>query len=243
MDEFSKERPKQPGRGFRTTHWSLVTAASANSAEALEELCQAYWSPLHLYAHRLGLGAAEAEDLTQAFFTRMLDKNLLAIADSGRGRFRTFLLTAFRRFIVNEWKHENTLKRGGGTTRTSLNLDNLTNTFASKSNCDLSHDRLYEREWAMTVLQRSFQNLASEYAASNQTELFEALSPLLTADDNGTYQTLATRLDSTAGALRMAASRLRSRWREQIRSEIRKTVANDSEVDDEILSLFQALRP
>ena len=189
------------------------------------------------------MGVSEAEDLTQAFFIRVLDKNLLAIADSRRGRFRTFLLTAFRRFIVNEWKHENTLKRGGGKIRISLDFDDGSKTIGTKSNRDLTHDRQFEREWAMTVLHRSFQNLASEYASSNQTELFEALSPLLTGDDNGTYQTLATRLDSTAGALRMAASRLRSRWREQIRSEIRKTVANDSEVDDEILSLFQALRP
>lgn len=115
--------PERSPHRFQTTHWSLIIAASGASREALKELCQAYWPPLFWHLRRLGYEVAEAEDLTQAFFARLLDKHLLGAAEQGRGRFRTFLITALRRFVVNEWKYETAAKRGGGTRHVTIHAD------------------------------------------------------------------------------------------------------------------------
>lgn len=233
----------RPQRNFRTTHWSLVVAASEDSQSALEELCTAYWPPLHWHLRRLGFTEAQAEDLTQAFFARLLEKRLLDVADSRRGRFRTFLLTALRRFVVNEWKQGTAQKRGGGAKHIDISSSEF-QSLVPEGGHDLTPDRLFERQWALVVLQRAFHDLELEYTAAGNQAQFEALAPLLTRESESTsYDTLATQLQSTAGALRMAASRLRARLRELVRSEIRKTVETDADVDDEVRSLFRALQP
>lgn len=217
-------------------------AAADDSQEALEELCTAYWPPLHWHLRRLGFDEQRAEDLTQAFFARLLEKRLLDVSDRRRGRFRTFLLTALRRFVVNEWKHGTAVKRGGGLKHLPIDSSNANETMAVGQH-DLTPDRQFERQWALIVLQRSFQNLETEYRTANNQGLFEALAHLLTRDTaTVSYDELAIQLQSTAGALRMAASRMRTRLRELVRAEVRKTVQSDSEVDDEVRALFQAFQ-
>lgn len=229
-------------RQFRTTHWSLVLAASADSHEALEELCAAYWSPLHWHLRRSGFNEQQAEDLTQAFFARLLEKRLLDVSDSRRGRFRTFLLTALRRFVVNEWKHGAAAKRGGGLKHVSIGTNDGDGMVVACQH-DLTPDRQFERQWAMVVLQRAFQELESEYSKANNQVQFDALAPLLTRDNAATsYDELANQLQSTPGALRMAASRMRARLRELVRAEVRKTVQTEAEIDDEVRALFLALQ-
>jgi RNA polymerase sigma factor (sigma-70 family) len=243
MNQPFSSVPSRSPKGFQTTHWSLVAEASADSQAALEELCAAYWPPLHWHLKRLGFEQAEAEDLTQAFFARVLEKRLLDAADVRRGRFRTFLLTALRRFIINEWKRDKAAKRGGNRVRVSLHVSGTETPNDIWAAHDVTPDRLFDRQWAMVVLQRAFQELESEHRAAGQQTQFEALAPFLTGDASGTYDELAEKLQTTSGALRMVASRMRARLREFIRAEIRKTVHSDAEVDDEIHFLFRALQP
>lgn len=243
MNEPSDGATPQSPREFRTTHWSLVVSASADSREALEELCAAYWPPLYWHLRRLGYDATEAEDLIQAFFARLLDKRLLELADRRRGRFRTFLVTALRRFVVNEWKHAGAAKRGGGIRHLALDSGRAGRLLAATAADDLTPDRLFERHWALVVLERAFQELEAEQRAAAKTAIFEALAPRLTGDTSAPgYDELADRLDSTPASLRMALSRLRKRLGELIREEIRKTVGSDADVDDEVGNLFRALQ-
>lgn len=242
MNKSAEETPAPLPRNFRTTHWSLIAAASADCRDALEELCSAYWQPLHSHLVRQGFDRLEAEDLTQAFFARLLDKRLLDFADQRRGRFRTFLLTALRRFVVNEWKHERTLKRGGANRPLSLDADCGDGSIASEVAHDLTPDRMFERQWALVVLQRAFRALEIEQQAADKKAMFESLAPCLSRDSSSpSYDELAVRLQMTPAALRMCVSRLRQRLGELIREEIRKTVGSDADVDDELGKLFQAL--
>jgi RNA polymerase sigma-70 factor (ECF subfamily) len=207
----------------------------------MEELCAAYWQPLHAYLVRLGFDSVEAEDLTQAFFARLIDKRLLTVADEQRGRFRTFLLTALRRFVVNEWKHERRLKRGGAARHLSLDADSR-GAVANEVAHDITPDRMFERQWALVVLQRAFQALETEQQESDKQTVFESLAPCLSRDSSSPgYDELADRLQMSPAALRMCVSRLRQRLGDLIREEIRKTVGSDTDVDDELGKLFQAL--
>ena len=234
---------RQSPRGFCTTHWSRVVSASAGSREAMEELCTAYWPPLYWHLRRLGYDATGAEDLTQAFFTRLLDKGLLDFANRRRGRFRTFLLTALKRFVVNEWKHKEAAKRGGGARHLTLDSGSAEQIVAGELAHDLTPDRLFERHWALVSLQRAFHELETENREAGKEAMFEALAPCLTGDRSWPgYDELAGCLQSTPAALRMSVSRLRKRLGELIRAEIRKTVDSDAEVEDEIGNLFRALR-
>lgn len=241
-DPSNNTTPRLP-RGFRTTHWSLVIAASTDANDALQELCSAYWPPLHWHLRRLGYDAARADDLTQAFFAQMLDKRLLSAADRRRGRFRTFLLTALRRFVVNEWKHQGAIKRGGGAQQLSLESGGAELSVAADAAHDLTPDRLFERQWALLILQRAFQALEAEHREPDKQALFDALAPCLARDETSpSYDELANELRATPAALRMSVSRLRARLRELVREEIRKTVRSETDVDDEVRDLFRALQ-
>jgi RNA polymerase sigma-70 factor (ECF subfamily) len=241
MNAMPNDNPR-PAKNFRTTHWSLIVAASSESGAALEELCSIYWHPLRCQLRRMGFDDAEADDLTQAFFARLLEKRILDFADQNRGRFRTFLLTALRRFVINEWKHDAAIKRGGGQRHVKFTSDD-TNANGLEAGHNRTPDRLFDRQWALVILQRAFRALESEATQSGQQDQFESLAPLMTKEsENTSYDELAKRLNSTTGALRMAVSRLRVRLRELVRAEIRQTVNSDADIDDEVRSLFLALQ-
>lgn len=231
---------------FVTTHWSVVVAAGRNDTtkahDALAKLCQTYWHPLYAYVRRLGHSPPDAQDLTQEFFARLLAKNYLAGADESRGRFRSFLLASLKHFLVNEWEKARAQKRGGGQIPISIDMS------TAETNCHfepvdtLTADKIFERRWAVTLLDQVLRRLREEYVASDRERLFEQLKPTLT-DDSGTmrYADIAVRLGTTEGAVKVAVHRLRHRYREVLRAEIAQTVSSPGEVDDELRNLFAAL--
>jgi RNA polymerase sigma-70 factor (ECF subfamily) len=233
-----------PGSGpFATTHWSLVLAAgamgTAQAAAALEHLCQAYWKPLFDYARRRQLDMHAAEDLTQSFFTRLLEKNDLSQADPARGRFRAFLLTSFQHFMANEWDRAHTLKRGGD--HRIVPLDHQLHADAAADLSAITPEQHYERQWATTLLNRVLSRLASEQKESGNGPLFDSLKEnLVRSQDAATLASISKELGLSEPATRMAVSRLRRRYQELLRDEIAQTVASAAEVDDEIRHLFQS---
>jgi len=235
------DTPGKRGR-FDSTHWSLVLSAASGSRHALEELCAAYWQPLYCYVRRMGYDSADAQDLTQSFFARLLQKQLLGFADRERGRFRTFLLTALRRFVINEWKRDRTDRRGGGRRALSINLDTAGNEGALEPSHNLTPDALFERRWAIQVLENSVARLRQQQRAAEKGERFDELAPLLTPRaDAPSYKETSQRLGTTTAAVKMAVSRLRKELGRLVREEVRKTVASDMEVDDELQRLITAL--
>jgi RNA polymerase sigma-70 factor (ECF subfamily) len=226
---------------FASTHWSLVLAAgergNVESSRALEQLCSAYWPPLYAYVRRRVRDVHEAQDLTQAFFERLLEKRYLAQADPERGRFRAFLITALKHFLSNEWKKARAEKRGGG--QTVLPFD-----FASQDSADggftdnLTPERLYERQWAITLLNRVINRVQREMERDGKGRHFQALKDYIGGPGGSSYADAATALGMTESAARMAASRLRTRYRELLREEIAHTVSTPEEVDDEVRHLF-----
>jgi RNA polymerase sigma factor (sigma-70 family) len=239
------DAPRQPV--FATTHWSLVLSArdphSPQSAEALEKLCRAYWYPLYAYARRVGQSKENAEDLTQAFFARLLEKHYLDAAEPERGRFRSFLLIALKRFMANEWDRARAQKRGGGLTQLSLDTELAERKFSAETTAgEMSPDRLYERRWALTLLEQTMARLRAEFADAGRIAEFEKLKTFLTADKREIpYATVAAELEMGEGALRVAVHRLRKRYRELFREEIAHTLAAGEDVDTELRHLLTVL--
>ncbi len=242
----SHASPK-PGVCFLTTHWSVVLAAanhdSKGADEALERLCRAYWYPLYAHVRRRGHEPHEAQDLTQAFFERLLQKSFLRAVDRNKGRFRSFLLTALDHFLANEWRRGQSQKRGGGKPLFSLDDDSVEDRYRHEPQHDETPERLFERRWALTVLEQAMARLANEYAALGKTRLFETLKPVLGGDRAELpHRQIAARLDLTENALNLSLHRLRRRYGELIREVIAETVARPEEVDDELRQLMQCLR-
>jgi RNA polymerase sigma factor (sigma-70 family) len=237
--------PSEPGI-FATTHWSLVLAAgrsdSTQARAALETLCRAYWYPLYAFVRRLGHTPHDAEDVVQGFFALCLEKNYLSAADQAKGRFRSFLLVALKRFLANEWDKRHTRKRGGGTPPISLDALTAEQRYALEPADRLSADRLFERRWALTLLDTVLARLREEQAAADCLQVFELLKDSLTAGERATpYAELATRLDTTEGAVKVAVHRLRRRYRELLEAEIANTVSSPAEVIEERRYLFSVL--
>lgn len=235
------------GSPFLTTHWSVVLAAagqpSATADEALERLCRAYWYPLYAHVRRRGHDQTEAQDLTQAFFERLLEKSFLRAADRNKGRFRSFLLTALDHFLTNEWRRGQARKRGGGKVLFSLDDAANEDRYVHEPRHDETPERLFERRWAFTVLNRAMQRLEAEYAASSKAELFRILKPHIGGDRADLPRSvLAARLGLTENALNLTLFRLRRRYGELIREEIAETVAAPNEVDDELRHLMECIR-
>ena len=240
-----QEGPAAANRQFATTRWSVVLAAgdrgSAGATAALEVLCGTYWFPLYAYARRRVTGIDEAQDLTQAFFARLLEKNDLAAADPGRGKFRAYLLTAFRHFLSNEWNRARARKRGGGQLPISLDFESGEERIQLEPADTLTPEQLFERKWILTLLERVFSQLADEYRRIKKTDQFNAFKPFITGSgDAGDYGELADELGLTVGATKVAVHRLRRRYRKLLRAEIAETVDNPDHVDDEINQLFSA---
>src|SRR5947208_1108317 len=164
---------------FSTTHWSVVLEAgqddSPQAAEALEWLCRTYWYPLYVYVRRQGRSPEDTQDLVQEFFARFLERNYLRLADPNRGRFRTFLLTSLKHFLINEWNKANREKRGGGQTRLSLDESSAETRYAAEPARDECPDTLYDKRWAATLLERALAALRAEFEQSGKQGLFERL--------------------------------------------------------------------
>ena len=232
---------------FTTTHWSLVLAAgkgaSADAQEALAALCETYWYPLYAYVRRQGHQPDDAQDLTQEFFARLLEKHYLQSADPERGRFRSFLLTAFKRFLSKEHDRERTKRRGGGRNLLPLDFEAGEKRYSLETTHEVTAERIYEQRWALTLLDRVFVRLRDEFDQAGKQKEFNGLKVYLTGEaGTPSYQEAAADLATTEGAVRVAVHRLRRRYRDLVREEIAQTVAGPEDVDEELRHLFAALR-
>ncbi len=231
---------------FATTRWSLVLAArgpaSPEARAALADLCQTYWFPLYAFIRRHGRDATAAEDLTQEFFARLLEKGWIGQADRAKGRFRTFLLTACQHFLANERDRERAGKRGGGRAPLPIDFRAAEDRYAREPFHELTPDRLFERRWALALLDEALASLRAEYRAAGKEQLFERLKGHLGgAGEAAPHAAVAAELGLTEGAVKVAAHRLRQRYRSRLRALIAQTVPDPAEVDDEIRHLFAAL--
>jgi RNA polymerase sigma-70 factor (ECF subfamily) len=234
-----------PGDIFATTRWTVVVAAGRKSdtqaRQALEELCRTYWYPLYAYVRRQGHSKENAEDLTQAFFARFLEKNYLAGLDRERGKFRAFLLASLKHFLANEWDKSQRQKRGGGATLLSLDWQDAETRYRIDPADELSPDKLYDRAWAVTLLERVITRLRDECVADGKAKLFEQLRPFLMVGKSAIpYPDVAATLGMNEGAVRTAVHRLRQRYRQLLRDEIAQTLANPAQVAEELQALFSA---
>jgi RNA polymerase sigma-70 factor (ECF subfamily) len=231
---------------FTTTNWSVVLEVGqtdyGRAAGALEELCVRYWYPVYVFIRRRGSDAHEAKDLTQAFFTHLLEKETLKKVDRQKGKFRSFLLAAATNFLTNEWDKRQSLKRGGQHQIISLDDTEAEELYRQEPVAALTPENLYERRWAFTLLNEVLARLKEEYIAANKEELFAKLETGLVDEVNpGLYADWAVTLNMSEGAVRVAVHRLRRRFGELLRSEIARTVATPAEVDEEIRHLFAAI--
>ncbi|MDP6445211.1 MAG: sigma-70 family RNA polymerase sigma factor [Pirellulaceae bacterium] len=233
-----------PGNArFATTRWTLVQRAAEDSDEssrALSELCQLYWFPLYAFVRRRGVDRSEAEDITQSFFQRLLERNDVAGADPDRGRFRSYLMASMTNYLSNWRRDEHALKRGGGCVHLSIDFDDGERRL-QLAGSSRSAESEFERRWAMALLERAIERLRDECAAADRLQWFEHLKPHLGGGRGAPYAELAEQLDTTVGALKAAAHRFRRRCRELVREEIAHTVDDGSEVDDEIQHFFSVL--
>ncbi len=242
----SEANPGSPAapQDFATTHWSVVLRASRDGtaqAAALEELCVHYWRPIYAFIRRRGNPPEEAQDLTQGFFERFLEKSWLADVDPGRARFRAFLLTMVTRFLATEFRRGQALKRGGGQFHFSVHDPALEDELSSTSS-QFSPEEEFDRRWALTVLGRGMERLKAECLSEPKRTQFEKLSPFLSQEPAaGVYSTLATELKMSASALAVAVHRLRQRYRELVRLEISETLANPADTDTELKHLLDAM--
>jgi len=216
--------------------------SSPQSEVALEELCRAYWYPLYVYARRQGHSREDAEDLTQGFFARLLEKNYLEGITSDKGKFRAFLLVALKRYMVNEWDHASRQKRGGGVAPLSLDWQDAETRYQINPAHELSPDKLYDRAWAVVVLEQVITRLRDENGGEGKAGLYEQLKPfLMVGKSEIPYAEAADSLKMSEGAVRVAVHRLRRRYRELLREEITQTLAHPAQADEEIQALFSAL--
>ncbi len=211
--------------------------------EAVAVLCQAYWYPLYAFARRQGILAADAEDLTQAFFATLLEKDFLHDVQRERGRFRSFLLAAFRHFLSNQWDRERAWKRGGRHKRVSFDAAEAESRYQQHGSRTLSPQAEFEKQWALALLQKVQTDLAKEAERTGKSEQHARLSPLLAGSpDRESYASAAGALGMSEAAVKVAVHRWRGRFRERLREEIAQTVAKPEDIDDEIRALFEALR-
>ncbi len=231
---------------FHTTSWTLVRAAAAHptadSRQALATLCQAYWHPVYAFVRRHGYDRDQSQDLCQEFFAVLLEKNYLLDANRDRGRFRSFLLTAVKHFLANEWDRAHALKRGGGQIPVSIDPSEAEAWYGPTAVEGTTPETIFERRWALSLLERVMAKLRASYAARGKVEQFETLSAFLNRDsEDPRYEEVAAAAGMSAGALRMSVHRLRRKYRELLRSEIAETVSTANEIDEEIRFLLSVL--
>jgi RNA polymerase sigma factor (sigma-70 family) len=233
---------------FETTRWSLVLAAGggdrAAAQAALASLCESYWYPLYAYVRRRGRSPDDARDLTQAFFASLLERRDFEHLDRDLGRFRAFLLASLKHFLANELARDHALKRGGGAVPISLTVDSAEERYEREPADATTPETLYERRWALTVIDRVLASVREEWRTQRREHEFDALRRcLLGAAPPGGYAATAGQLGMSEGAVKTAVHRLRRRFRSQLRTDIAETVSDASEIDEEIRYLIRALGP
>jgi DNA-directed RNA polymerase specialized sigma24 family protein len=235
---------------FASTHWSLVVAARERSTDqgsaAMTALCRLYWPPLYAYIRRAGHRPEDAQDLTQSFFTYLLEKNIIRFAVPDRGRLRSFLLISLKNFMANEWRREHAEKRGGQVSIISLDdSPGAESLYTAEAGGGWSPEILFQRVWALGVLERATNRIAAEFALQGKSDLFDHLKIFLTGDGSGsTYADLAQAAGMTNGAARVAVHRLRARFRTLIREEVAQTLekpGDASAVEEELRELISVL--
>jgi len=231
---------------FVTTRWSVVLTAghsdTTHAHAALEKLCQIYWYPIYAYVRRRGHSPEDAQDLTQEFFARLLERNWVGRADRQKGRFRSFLLSAMNHFLSDEWDKARAQKRGGGVMPVPLQFDTAETRYGHELADPVTPEQNYERRWALTLLDEVLRRLHSEYEQEGKAELFAALNPCLVGDRTAQpYAGLAVKLGVSEGTVKSAVHRLRQRYRQLLHDEIADTVAEPGEVDEELRHLFAVL--
>jgi len=236
----------QTKQWFVTTHWSVVLSArekgSPQSEAALETLCRTYWYPLYAYVRRQGYSPDDAQDLTQEFFARLLEKDYLRAVAREKGKFRTFMLMALKRFLANEWDKVKAQKRGGGLRLVSLEVDTAEARYGEESASTTTPDLEFEREWAFTLLDNVLERLRAEYEQQGTLRVFTALKRcLLGTRELQPYTELARELGMSEGAVKVAVHRLRQRYRERLKEEIANTLAVPADVKEEMRYLFRIL--
>jgi RNA polymerase sigma-70 factor (ECF subfamily) len=238
-----EEGMREAGPGFATTHWSNVfSAGQAGSPErdiALERLCRTYWYPLYSFVRRRGFNAHEAQDLTQGFFARFLEKNYVAEADAAKGRFRTFLLNCLQSYLANEWDRKNAQKRGGGAQIISIDAQSADERYQLEPVTELTPERIFEKQWLEALLESVLHRLREEFIAAERAGQFDLLKIYL-VDERGAvpFSEMAAKLGVTESALKGVVRRMRQRYRDLFREEIAQTVLNPREVDAELQHLI-----
>ncbi len=235
-----------PSEHFATTQWSLVRAAGASSSpeakQALEKLCATYWYPLYAFARRRTGDADQSQDLTQAFLAQLLEKNTWAVADPARGRFRSFLLSAFKNFLSHEVERGRAQKRGGGRRILSIDFDDGESRYRLEPADRTKPERLFDRQWAIALLDNVLAALRSEQEAAGKVRQFEVLKRYLTPGDGETaYAVAAEQLGMNEGGVKAAVHRLRKRYREVLKATIAETLSDPADLDDELRELFRSL--
>ena len=231
---------------FVTTRWSVVLRARDPAApeaqDALETLCRSYWYPLYAFVRRQGHSPPDAQDLTQEFFARLLHRGYLRPVARGKGKFRTFLLVALKRFLANEWDRARAQKRGGGCPHLSIDATLAEDCYQIEPVETATAETIYERRWALTLLEQALARLRAEFAHADKAAEFEQLKTFLTAEKGAVpCAAAAANLGVSAGALRVAIHRLRKRFRQVFREEIAHTVAHPEEIDEELRYLMSVL--
>jgi RNA polymerase sigma-70 factor (ECF subfamily) len=236
-----------PGTGnFALTRWSVVLAAgssdSTHARDALETLCRTYWHPIYAYVRRQGHSPHDAQDLTQEFFARLLQKNYLGGVDRAKGRFRSFLLVCLKHFLANEWDKAGAQKRGAHPVLIPINVQSAETAYGLEPAESQTADKIFERRWALTLLDQVLARLRAEYTRDGKAKAFNELKSTLTGERRSVpYAEVGVRLAMSEGAVKVAVHRLRQRYRELLREEIAHTVSGPEQVEEEIRALFSAL--
>ncbi len=232
-------------RQFNTTSWSMVIKASdkdsPQSRQALEILCKQYWYPLYAFLRRKGLESHDAEELTQAFFTHLLERDRLATADPNRGRFRTFLLASLNHFMIQDWRKKTALKRGGNVSTLQIDFEDADQRYSREPVELLTPEKLFDRKWAIRILQQVIDELESYYRQRDRAELFAALKPRLTSENAASLAEVAAQLGLNEITVKVAAHRMREKYRLMLEQVISQTVDRPEEVEQEINDLFRSL--
>jgi RNA polymerase sigma-70 factor (ECF subfamily) len=229
-----------------STSWAVVLAAADRSSphcdQALATLCAGYWYPLYAFIRRQGFAAEDAEDLTQEFLARLLEKDYLEGVGPEKGKFRTFLLVCLKRFLANQHDRAHAQKRGGGRRLISIDVDDAERRYRLEPSHELTAERIFERRWALTLLQQVLLSLGTEFQRGGKQALFETLKVYLAADQKAPpYAQVADQLGLSEDAVKVAVYRLRERYRRLLRDEVARTLGDTADVDEEICALFQSL--